>query len=399
MNRQSHLLFAACLFVCLAWPAVLQAQEKAATIDSSVIKVESVPDAASGYIPAWDTKGSFWNSSLFFGPNPFIGLGTEYPETYFKIGDGNMAGGSLSGFNLSFNGTPSHIQVSDGEKSVFVGVDESEYGILGTLTDHSLGFRTNNVEHMRITSSGYVGIGTASPSQKFQVEGNAAFVGNVGIGTTTPRGLLDLGLGGLNKNLRIGDYLDIGETDYANIVYFGINSILSSSSISGSYNRFRPHHAAGKGLVMAQSGGGEGDLDFYGINWGGQTTEKTFPSDFTHVIRVQHDGRVGIGTTTPGSYKLAVEGKIGAKEVVVTLDGWSDFVFNDDYQLPALDQVEQHIKQNKHLPGIPTAQEVSENGVPLGEMQAKLLQKIEELTLYVIELKNRINDLEGNPIQ
>ncbi len=97
-------------------------------------------------------------------------------------------------------------------------------------------------------------------------------------------------------------------------------------------------------------------------------------------------GSVGIGAVNPGSYKLAVNGSVRAKEVVVET-GWSDFVFEDDYRLPPLEEVEQHIRQNKHLPDIPSAEEVSANGVSLGEMQAKLLQKIEELTLYMIELK------------
>ena len=105
-------------------------------------------------------------------------------------------------------------------------------------------------------------------------------------------------------------------------------------------------------------------------------------------------GNVGIGTTDPGSYKLAVEGKIGAREVVVTLDSWADFVFEKDYRLMPLHEVEQHIQENQRLPDIPSEKEVLENGVSLGEMQSKLLQKVEELTLYVIEQNKRIEKLE-----
>ncbi|MBI1923613.1 hypothetical protein HYR99_05130, partial [Candidatus Poribacteria bacterium] len=105
-------------------------------------------------------------------------------------------------------------------------------------------------------------------------------------------------------------------------------------------------------------------------------------------------GNVGIGTKSPGSYKLAVEGKIGAREVVVTLDNWSDFVFEKDYRLMPLHEVEQHIQQNQRLPDIPSEKEVLEKGVSLGEMQSKLLQKVEELTLYVIEQNKRIEKLE-----
>ena len=100
-------------------------------------------------------------------------------------------------------------------------------------------------------------------------------------------------------------------------------------------------------------------------------------------------GKVGIGTTNPGSHKLAVEGVIGAREVVVTTDAWADFVFEPDYNLMPLQELDSYIKENRHLPEIPTTEEVEENGISVGEMNTKLLQKIEELTLYVIELQKK----------
>ena len=96
-------------------------------------------------------------------------------------------------------------------------------------------------------------------------------------------------------------------------------------------------------------------------------------------------GKLGIGTETTGSHRLAVEGSIGAREVKVEATGWSDFVFEPGYSLPTLQEVEQHIAEKGHLPEIPSEVEVTENGINLGEMNAKLLQKIEELTLYLIE--------------
>ena len=102
------------------------------------------------------------------------------------------------------------------------------------------------------------------------------------------------------------------------------------------------------------------------------------------------NGNVGIGTADPGSYKLAVEGKIGAREVVVTTDAWADFVFDSNYDLMSLSELDAFIKENKHLPEIPTTKEVAEQGVAVGEMNAKLLQKIEELTLYIIKQDKRI---------
>ncbi len=98
---------------------------------------------------------------------------------------------------------------------------------------------------------------------------------------------------------------------------------------------------------------------------------------------------VGIGVENPQE-KLVVDGTICAKEMRVSLSGapcWSDHVFGQNYNLRTIDEVEQFIKNNKHLPDIPSVNEVEANGIELGVMQAKLLKKIEELTLYVIELK------------
>ena len=92
-------------------------------------------------------------------------------------------------------------------------------------------------------------------------------------------------------------------------------------------------------------------------------------------------GNVGIGTLDPQGYKLAVNGTIRAKEIKVDSD-WADFVFKKGYKLPTLEEVEQHIGEKGTLPGV---EEVKANGVNLAETNALLLQKIEELTLYIIE--------------
>lgn len=106
-------------------------------------------------------------------------------------------------------------------------------------------------------------------------------------------------------------------------------------------------------------------------------------------------GIVSIATTTaPSGYKLAVGGKIISEEVVVKYQAnWPDYVFETDYKLPSLSELELFIKANKHLPEVPTASEVAVNGLSLGQMNATLLKKIEELTLYVIELKKE-NDVQ-----
>jgi len=105
------------------------------------------------------------------------------------------------------------------------------------------------------------------------------------------------------------------------------------------------------------------------------------------------NGNVGIGTANPNGWKLSVNGQIRAKEIKVET-GWSDFVFYDDYKLPTLQEVENYIKEKGHLKDIPSAKDVEENGIYLGEMDSKLLQKIEELTLYTLQQEKKINKIE-----
>lgn len=101
---------------------------------------------------------------------------------------------------------------------------------------------------------------------------------------------------------------------------------------------------------------------------------------------ISNSGNVGIGTANPNN-RLDVNGTIHSKEVKVDMIGWSDFVFKKEYNLPTLEEVEKHIAEKGHLENIPSEEEVLKNGINVGEMNSKLLQKIEELTLYVIELK------------
>ncbi|MEP5601480.1 MAG: hypothetical protein ABJL44_10705, partial [Algibacter sp.] len=101
--------------------------------------------------------------------------------------------------------------------------------------------------------------------------------------------------------------------------------------------------------------------------------------------------QVGINTNyIPSDYTFAVNGKMIAKEILVQVDPWPDFVFNKEYDLPSLKEVEHHIKEKGHLENIPSATEVEESGILLGNMNAKLLQKIEELTLYTIQQQKEL---------
>lgn len=122
--------------------------------------------------------------------------------------------------------------------------------------------------------------------------------------------------------------------------------------------------------------------------------------DFSSNMMETHDvtslnitGNLGVGIHNPLE-KLAVNGKIRAHEIKVEVTGWPDYVFAKDYALSSLNETEKHIKEKGHLPGIPSAVEVKTDGIALGEMNAKLLQKIEELTLHLI--KQERNNMRQN---
>ncbi len=114
---------------------------------------------------------------------------------------------------------------------------------------------------------------------------------------------------------------------------------------------------------------------------------------FVHISFTDDNGNIGIGTPAPQA-KLDVRGKIIANEVEIKALSGADFVFKPDYNLMPLAEVETFVKENQHLPEIPSEKQMIENGLNVNEMQIKLLQKIEELTLYVIELEKQNKNLQ-----
>ncbi len=211
----------------------------------------------------------------------------------------------------------------------------------GSFFDQNLFFRkTNN--------------NASQPWSKVVLEAD----GKVGIGTTTPQAALDI---------------------YGQIQISGFNSATPPSDLS--YGLF-PYGGVGLGIFSGALNPNQG----IGI-WTNPLGVRT------EVMRITSVGNIGIGTITPNA-KLAVNGNIRAKEVKVENANWPDYVFKKNYDLPSLKFTEQLIKEKGHLPGIPSAADVKANGVDLGEMNAKLLQKIEELTLHIISQEKRILALE-----
>jgi hypothetical protein len=119
----------------------------------------------------------------------------------------------------------------------------------------------------------------------------------------------------------------------------------------------------------------------------------------SNFVMTLNGGSVGIGTQNPDPlYKLSVNGKIRAMEIKVET-GWADFVFTPGYRLRPLAEVEAHIKDHGHLPDVPSAQQVQAEGVDLGKANTLLLQKVEELTLYLIEQEKKVIEQEKKAIE
>ncbi|WP_055393101.1 discoidin domain-containing protein [Flagellimonas eckloniae] len=131
--------------------------------------------------------------------------------------------------------------------------------------------------------------------------------------------------------------------------------------------------------------------DSSGGSSGGSTVWSESSGDISYTT-----GNVGIGTSSiPSEYKLAVNGKIISEELKVQLQSaWPDYVFNKDYKLPTLEEIQKHIQEKGHLINIPSADEVEANGVELGEMNKLLLEKIEELTLYILKQQQKITAMD-----
>ncbi len=117
----------------------------------------------------------------------------------------------------------------------------------------------------------------------------------------------------------------------------------------------------------------------------------------TNRMYINPTGQISMGTSVPATgYMLSVNGKAVVEELKVQLSGnWPDYVFYDKYKLKSFGELRSYIAENKHLPNIPAAAEIEKSGLEVGEMQRKMMEKIEELTLYVLQLETKINDLKN----
>jgi len=277
-------------------------------------------------------------------------------------------------------------------------------------------------EVMTIDDGGNVGIGVPSPTATLDVAGSAHISGTITTGgsltasgpvttsnTMTMNGgaIVNSGLQIASGNVEIGtSSTPQGSLQVGSSGIVSTGSALGTSSSTSFYlgNNFK--YASGWKFLngsldanqMVFNGAAGTTWDFNVANGTGKSAND--PIVWTTAMSITPSGAIGIGTTTPDK-PFTVKGSIHATAVYVDTTvaanairvlpkAWADDVFDADHRLAPLSEVEGQIKADKHLPGVPSAKEVSENGVDVGQMQTVLLSKVEELTLHLIEQEKQM---------
>jgi hypothetical protein len=285
------------------------------------------------WTPSGATSGNIYNTNS--GGN--VGIGTSSPSSPLEV---KSSSSTISA--ITWQGT---IRANTSASS--------QYSSYGWYENNVL--RWAAYQHPGHNNSLF--FANAAGLEKFAITQN----GNVGIGTYTPASGLEVSSfqGGIH----------ITDNGNSNFLQVGGNNATS-----------------GKGFVFRSTTNSTDLRQFSLLVTDGSTQQER--------VTILKNGSVGIGTPfldgNPNNYKLAVNGTIGARSIKVEVSTWSDFVFEDGYKLRPLLEVEKYIAANKHLPEVPSAKEVESKGVDLGAMDAILLQKIEELTLYIIKQEKKM---------
>lgn len=310
-----------------------------------------------------------------------------------------------------------------GSGSIVIGSCTSSGPFLDNSVQNSLMIGFNSNTPVFFANSTQIGISTKSPRANFDVNGTSIFSEEVvmeslktdkgkRVVVTDENGLLsftddfleipgdNLGNHIAEANLNIGNFSIFNGSNSMESSKLGFfltaenNAVLyngketSFNILSGSMNK--------SSIWLAnETSGGFGLISNADNKSGGIFYDVSSPKA---IINFTSD-KVGIGITPieTSNYKLFVTGGILTEEVLVKLQSeWADYVFEPDYQLQDLNEVEQYITVNKHLEGVPSQADVKENGVKLGEMDSILLEKIEQLTLYIIQQQKEIDQLKSS---
>ena len=281
-------------------------------------------------------------------------------------------GGSATGLTIAVEGSAS-------------GTAGTRTGIFGRATGGTTNwagyFAEGNVmAENNLYVTGSVGIGTSNPGNKLRVNGSASSSQHVFSAATYYSG---------NAQIRAVEGFSTPATGYGIGGYFfggsrGIQAFGNGGSATGLTIAVEGSASGTAGTRTGIFGRATGGT----TNWAGYFAEGNVY--VTNQLRIGSAAQGGV----PG-YKLMVDGKVIAEEVRVQLSSdWPDYVFDEKYDLPSLAEVKLHIQQNKHLPGIPSASEVIQNGLYLGDMQIKMMEKIEEMMMYILQQDQRIEALE-----
>ena len=236
-------------------------------------------------------------------------------------------------------------------------------------------------------------------------EGSLSLLGYTGRGfTLTPDGSIGIGITAPAHSLHVlGDSYLQGET-----TVHGIFNVFYTTGIGLGCQKLSIGNAMYEGLRFgtaylgfnAQRTNNGWQRTGDGYHNGGAVIWATITGDIYFANLPSTDGNNASGMTdldvkSHASLWLSNDGILTAKEIKVTLNGWPDYVFSEGFQLPTLAETEAYIQQNGHLPGVPSAAEVEEEGLSVGEMNKVLMQKVEELTLHLIELQKQIDELKS----
>lgn len=282
-----------------------------------------------------------------------------------------------------------------------------------------LGLRTNSSIRFFIGSNGNVGINSVSPAEALHVNGHA-LINNTNAtyelrSDGDQKGFVqlagnDLRLGTFSSNTNAQIIFRNGGSDRmrvdgaGNVMVGNLPNVLAKLHVDGT-TRIEDKLTINKNDEAIHIAGTNPAINFFttgnvqrGYLWNTGSDMQLGTSVATGRLFLNASQvRVGTSIEAPADYKFAVGGKVICEELRVKLQsgGWPDYVFHKDYKLATLTEVEKYIKENSHLPNIPSAAEVEKNGIAVGDMQKRLIEKVEELTLYVIELEKKMNELKS----
>lgn len=302
-----------------------------------------------------------------------IGIGTTFPQEALEI-NGNIRG--------NINGA---LRINTGNGYLDLGPQNFSEANLNT--DRSI-FKFNKPLKIS-TSSGYIDLGSLNSNEANISTDRSVFMFNKAINSSSST--LQLATNG--KSVNIGSYTDASATFSvykSTIPYFRLRSDVSFLEIGMAtcVGCFAPGARSGDAVFRTWNGPTKSILLYIPTN----------ENSADKYIGISDDLN-GVWAKFQSNRQLRVDGTIYTKELNVQLNVWADHVFNKDYKLKSLSELEKYIKENNHLPEIPSENDVITNGLKVGEMNALLLKKIEELTLYLIEMKNENEDLKNRIIK